>query len=158
LKQLSLHTTIAPRLKCLCYESGIQLEYADYRYWKAQVYQSETNNFSRGITLDGKSQEDYQHFHKCLEGRFTQDLGERYEEYRRWLDYQAGIMAHSLEIPSVFASTLGKCQALTTIKILMSEPEITLDDLITHASKHHRYIAMDNIQPAIVSSKEEGTV
>jgi hypothetical protein len=77
LKQLSLHPTIAPRLKCLSYDSGIQLEYADYRYWKAQVYQSETNKFSRGITSDGKSQEDYEQFHTALEARFIPDLGER---------------------------------------------------------------------------------
>jgi hypothetical protein len=149
LRQLSLHPTIAPRLKSLCYESGIQLEYADYRYWKAQVYQGKTNDFSRGITSDGKSQDDYQEFHKTLEARFTPDLGERYEEYRRWLDCQAGIMAHSPEVPSVFASTLSKCQALTNVKILMSEPEITLDDLEIHRSKDHRYIATDNLQPAI---------
>lgn len=149
LKELSLHPTIAPRLKCLCYESGIQLEYADYRYWKAQVYQSETNSFSRGITSDGKSWEDYRRFHKALEARFHPDLGERYEEYRRWLDYQAGMMAHSPEVPAVFASALSKCHALTTVKILMSEPEITLDDLAMHASNDHRYTATDNLQPAI---------
>jgi hypothetical protein len=149
LKQLSFHPTIAPRLKCLCYESGIQLEYADYRYWKAQVYQSATNKFSRGITSDGKSQEDYQQFHTALEARFTPDLGERYEEYRRWLDYQAGIMAHSPETAFVFATTLNRCRGLTTIKIVMSEPEITLDALTRHKSTAHRYIAADNIQPAI---------
>lgn len=156
LKELSHHPTIAPRLKCLCYESGIQLEYADYRYWKAQVYQSETNNFSRGITSDGISQEDYQQFHNSLEARFTPDLGERYEEYRRWLDHQASIMAHSPEVPSVFASTLSRCHRLTTIKIVMYEPEITLDDLTMHASRDHRYIATDNLQPATRIEQRRG--
>lgn len=149
LKHLSNHPTIAPRLKCLCYESGIQLEYADYRYWKTQVDQSETNNFSRRVTSDGKSQEDYQRFHNALEARFTPDLGERYEEYRLWLDQQAGIIAHSPEIPSVFAFTLSRCYGLTTIKIVMSEPEITLDDLTINASTEQRYVATDNLQPAV---------
>lgn len=149
LKELSLHPRIAPRLKCLCYESGIQLEYADYRYWKTQVYQSETNKFSRGITSDGISREEYQQFHQALEARFTPDMGERYEEYRRWLDHQGGIMAHSPAVPSVLAMTLGKCHALTTIKILMSEPEITLDELTVHASKDHEYIATDSLKPSV---------
>lgn len=149
LKQLSLHPTIAPRLKSLCYESSIQLEYGDYRYWKGQVYQSITNSFSRGIISDGKSQEDYEQFYKTLEARFTPDLGERYEEYRRWLDQQAGIMAHSPEVPSVFASTLGRCHSLTTIKILMSETEITLNDLSIHASKDDRHVATDNLLPVV---------
>jgi hypothetical protein len=147
LRELSEHPTIASQMQCLTYESGIQLEYADYRYWKAQVYQAETNNFSRGITSDGKSQDEYVRFHTALEARFTPDLGERYEEYRRWLDHQAGLMAHSFVVPSTFASTLSKCSSLKTIKIVMSEPEITLDDLATHTSNGHRYVAPDNCQP-----------
>lgn len=149
LRQLSLHPTIAPRLKCLCYESGIQLEYADYRYWKAQVYQSETNKFSRGITSDGISQEDYQRFHNALEARFTPDLGERYDDYRRWLDYQAGLVAHSPQTPSVLAGTLGRCYSLTTVKLSMSEPEISLDELTVHAEVDHQSIGAVNVQPAI---------
>ena len=148
LRQLSLHPTIASRLKSLCYESGIQLEYADFRYWKAKLYQSETSNFDRGIAPDGASQEDHQQSHRTLETRFGPNLEAQYENYRRWLDNQAGVLANSPQTFSVFASVLSKCLSLTTIKLSTSEPEITLDELTTYASKNQRYTEPDNVRPA----------
>ncbi|KAF7504785.1 hypothetical protein GJ744_001718 [Endocarpon pusillum] len=112
LRDLSLHPTIAPRLKCLCYEFGIQREYADYShwqallFWKAHLYHVKAQDFSKVLPPDEKSQEDYHQIQKILAAQFTPDLGERYEEYRRWLDDQARIMAHSPEVPSTFASML----------------------------------------------------
>ena len=58
-------------------------------------------------------------------------------------------MAQSPEVPSTFASMLSKCHAMTSIKIVMSEPEITLDDLAKHALVDHRYVGADNIQPGV---------
>jgi hypothetical protein len=146
LKQLSLHPTIAPRLRCLCYESGIELESGDYSNWRARIHHSEMNSPSRGVTSDGKAQKADQHFHELQNPLYTPD---QYEQYRRWLDHQAGIMAHSPKVASTFASTLSKCYSVNSIKIVMAGPEITLNDLARHVSGSHEYIATNDLQPAI---------
>jgi hypothetical protein len=136
LDQLSLDPTIASGLRWLKYETGVQLEYADYRYWRAQVYQAESSKFSRGITTDGISQDEYRDFHAQLDSRFTPDMGIKYELYKWHLDQQAAAMA----TPGVSASLsetlkrLHQASANFGIEVAMREPEITLNDLASFDS------------------------
>ena len=141
LQQLSIHPTIASRLRCLTYESGVQLEYADYRYWRAQVYQTESNKFSRGITSDGITEAEYKEFHTALDSRFTPDLGSKYELYRWHLDQEAAAMA-APQVVSSLAKVLHNLRAdgaLIKLKIVMSEPEITLDGLTAFDAASYAY-------------------
>ena len=131
LEQLAVHPTIASRLHTLAYESGVQLEYADYRYWRAQVYQEESSKFSRGITTDGISQDEYRKFHTHLDSRFTPDMGAKYALYREHLDQEATAMA-APEVVTALSKVVqdlhSRCPSLR-MKVVMSEPEITLDEL-----------------------------
>lgn len=131
LEQLSLHSTIATRLQTLTYESGVQLEYADYRYWRAQVYQAESSKFSRGITTDGISHDEYRKFHTQLDSRFTPDMPLKYHLYREHLDQEAATLA-SPEILSVLSKSMQGLHSKNPslrMKVVMSEPQITLDEL-----------------------------
>src|SRR5438045_1578829 len=131
LEQLSLHSTIAARLRTLTYESGVPLEYADYRYWRAQIYQAESSKFSRGITTDGISQDEYRKFHANLDSRFTPDMPSKYHLYREHLDQEAAMLA----LPETLALLSRSMQNLLAknpslrMKVVMSEPQITLDEL-----------------------------
>jgi hypothetical protein len=131
LEQLALHDTIATRIQTLAYESGVQLEYADYRYWRAQVYQEESSKFSRGITTDGISQDEYRKFHTHLDSRFTPDMGAKYALYREHLDQEATALA-APEIVEVLSKTIRDLHSRNPslkMKVVMSEPEVTLDEL-----------------------------
>ena len=131
LQQLAVHPTIASRLQTLAYESGVQLEYADYRYWRAQIYQEESSKFSRGITTDGISQDEYRKFHTNLDSRFTPDMDAKYALYREHLDQEATAMA-AAEIVAVLSKVIQDLRSRNPplqMKVVMSEPEITLDDL-----------------------------
>ena len=131
LEQLAVHPTIAGRLQTLAYESGVQLEYADYRYWRAQIYQEESSKFSRGITTDGISQDEYRKFHTHLDSRFTPDMGAKYALYREHLDQEATAMA-AAELVAVLSKVIQDLRSRNPplqMKVVMSEPEITLDEL-----------------------------
>jgi hypothetical protein len=131
LEQLAVHPTIATRLETLTYESGVQLEYADYRYWRAQVYQEESSKFSRGITTDGISQDEYRKFHIHLDSRFPPDMGAKYALYREHLDQEATAMA-APEIIAVLSKTMQDLRLRKPslkMKLVMLEPQITLDEL-----------------------------
>lgn len=65
-------------------------------------------------------------------------------------------MAQSPEVASTFASMLSKCHAMTSIKTVMSKPEITLDDVAKHALVDHRYFGTDYIQPSVRVEQREG--
>ena len=131
LEELSLHPTIAPRVQTLKYESGVQLEYADYRYWRANVYQAESSKFSRGTITDGISDERYRAFHTALDARFTPESGALYELYRQHLDTEAEAMADPAII-SRLSQIMDRLQAKNPslkIALQMAEPQITLEDL-----------------------------
>lgn len=131
LEQLALHPTIATRLQTLACESGVPLEYADYRYWRAQVYQEESSKFSRGITTDGISQDEYRKFHTHLDSRFTPDMGAKYALYREHLDQEATALA-APEIVGVLSKSIRDLHSRNPdfkMKVVMSEPEVTLDEL-----------------------------
>lgn len=118
-------------VRTLTYESGVQLEYADYRYWRAQVYQIESDKFSRGVTTDGISEDQYRSFHTHLDSRFTPDMGAKYELYREHLDQEATTMA-THEIIAVLSKIMQDLCARNSsiaMKVVMSEPEVTLDEL-----------------------------
>jgi hypothetical protein len=146
LKQLSRHPTIAPKLRCLCYESGIQLEYGVHGDWLTWLYCSEMELTPMLFSSEGQGQRTIQRFHDLLKGGISAD---HYEQYECWLDHQAEIMAHTPEVAATFASTLNKCCSLNSIKIVMARPNITVDDLVAHVSRSHEYIATYDVPTAI---------
>ncbi len=164
LKELSHHDTISPRLETLAYESGVQLEYADYRYWKAQVYQAESDKFSRGVTTDGISEEQYRRFHTHLDSRFTDDMGMKYELHREHLDHEATFMAAHENIAALSGIMQALCSRKSerlaasrarkdsrhssiAMKVVMAEPEITLDALTDFVPTSHDGGLLTNPNP-----------
>ena len=149
LEQLAVHPTIASRLQTLAYESGVQLEYADYRYWRAQVYQEESSKFSRGITTDGISHDEYRQFHTHLDSRFTPDMGAKYALYREHLDQEATAMA-APEIVAVLSKVLRDLRTTNPsllVKVVMSEPEITLDELTRFDASSYACERLPDLNP-----------
>jgi len=67
---------------------------------------SELKTPSKGTSSDGEEQKHNQPFHELLDGR---NFLQQYEQYQRWLDHQAQIMAHTPEVASTFASALNNC-------------------------------------------------
>jgi len=131
LEQLAANTSIAARLKCVSLESGVQLEYADYRYWQAQVYHDKSSAWERTLATKGDSRNAYTEFHESLQARFTTDLPRKYELYRWHLDQEAASMAER-QVRNVLMRTLSllrqSCQKLR-FKLIMAEPQIQLEEL-----------------------------
>ncbi|KAL6243621.1 hypothetical protein RBB50_009614 [Rhinocladiella similis] len=132
-EQLAAKTTIAARLKCVCFESGIPLEYADYRYWQQYVYIDRTREWMRHLATTGASRvgAGYLLFHKDLQARFASDFSSRYEVFRWHLDEQAALVAER-HVKDDLVRTLNllkqSCPSLT-FKLIMAEPQIKLEDL-----------------------------
>jgi hypothetical protein len=131
LEKLAAHPTIAPRLKCLAYESGIQLEYADFRYWQANIYQEFSNARSNGLTSDSVSKDEYTKFHAALQARFTTSMPAKYDLYRWHLDHEASMMAKPCVTSTLvrILDTLSQSSPNLKLKVVMSEPQISLPDL-----------------------------
>ena len=129
LENLAAHPTIAPRLRCLVYESGVPLEYADYRYWQANVYQrlSQLND----LTSDGMTKEEYLKFHAALQARFTAEMPVKYDLYRWHADHEADMMAgvHVKSQLVQIMDILSQSKPHMKLKLIMSEPQIELQDL-----------------------------
>lgn len=131
LEQLAANSSIASRLTCLSFKSGIQLEYADYRYWQAQVYREKSSAWERSLAARGASRDAYLEFHESLQARFTIDLSRRYDLYRWHLDQQAATMAQA-DVRSVLLRTLNQLSQICPhlrFKVVMAEPQIELEDL-----------------------------
>ena len=132
LEQLSSQPDIASRLRCLHFESGIQLEYADYRYWQANVYNDISSERSiNQLATNGTHDTEYGDFHKRLQARFTPDMAHRYKLYRWHLDQEAALVA---QIGSKWAmaksiAALKQHNPNLKFEIAMVEPQITLEDL-----------------------------
>ncbi|EXJ69796.1 uncharacterized protein A1O5_06867 [Cladophialophora psammophila CBS 110553] len=129
LEQLAARPSIASRLRCVSFESGIQLEYADYRYWQTEVYHDKQNAWKR--SLAGASREEYTQFHEHLQARFTTDLPRRYDLYRWHLDQQAASMAES-RMRNVLMRTMSALKESSLslrFKLIMAEPQIRLEEL-----------------------------
>ncbi|KAJ9612657.1 uncharacterized protein PV06_01689 [Exophiala oligosperma] len=129
--QLAYKTTIASRLECLSFESGIPLEYADYKYWQADISTEGLRAWTRNWAITGDKRAGYHLFHEGLQSRFAPDFPSRYQALRWHLDQQAALVAE----PSVrddLARTLNllkqSCPSLT-FKLIMDEPQIKLEDL-----------------------------
>lgn len=131
LDKLAAQNSIASRLKSLSFESGIQLEYADYRYWQAQVYHEKSSSWSTGGLSKGPSKEDYAKFHENLQARFTPNLSHRYDLYRWHLDQQAAFMAsgQTREALIRILNVLGVSCPNLQFKMIMKEPQIKLEEL-----------------------------
>lgn len=141
LEQLAAHPTIAPRLKCLAYESGVQLEYADFRYWQANVYQRLSNARSNGLASKSMSKDEYAQFHAALQARFTTDMPLKYDLYRWHLDCEASMMAETHVRKMLFRimNTLSKSNPHLKLKTVMSEPQIELQDLENFNQEEYSY-------------------
>lgn len=131
LEQLAASPSIASRLRCLTCESGVQLEYADYRYWAAQEYHERSSTWDRNLAAQGVSRVAYMEFHENLQARFTIDLPRRYDLYRWYLDRQAASMADAQARDSlvrILSELKESCPDLR-LKMVMAEPQIRLEDL-----------------------------
>lgn len=132
LEQLSANPEIASKLKCLCFESGIQLEYADYRYWQANVYHDISSEWERThLATKGTRDSEYSKFHTNLQARFTPDLANRFKLYKWHLDQEAALMAEMSSVKTMAKSigTLKQHSNNLRFKLVMKEPQITLEDL-----------------------------
>jgi hypothetical protein len=132
LEQLSNHLEIASKLRCLCFESGVPLEYADYRYWQANVYNDISSDWARNaLATRGTRDAQYGDFHAKLQARFTPELGRRYTLYRWHLDQEASLMAERGPTKALARSiaTLKSHNPSLRLKMVMTEPQITLEDL-----------------------------
>jgi hypothetical protein len=150
LKQLSVHPTIAPKLRCLCYESAVSSESGHGSDWVTRI-SSSFKSPSRGVSSDGKEQKAHQQSNELLEGGFSPEQG---EPYQRWLDHQAGLMAHSPEVAFTFASMLNHCCSLKSIKLVLAKPDVNAKDLMAHGARRHEHTAMNNLQLAIRIDRE----
>jgi len=139
LEQLASNKSIAPYLKCISFQSGVQLEYADYRYWQAQVYHEISSAWSRSLASNVSSKSDYTEFHENLQARFTPDFPVRYDLYRWHLDQQAAAMAdHRVQDALIRAlNALSDSNPVIHFKVIMAEPQIRLQEL--EAFNHEEY-------------------
>ena len=138
LGQLVAHSSISQQLKTLTFESGVALEYADYRYWQALTYQDIAQEWSRTVGRTTPSaasrDEDYKLFHNALQARFKPEMGAKYDLLRWHLDQEGREMAESRvrNILMRLINTLGGNRSDSTpliFKLSMVEPRITLDQL-----------------------------
>ena len=132
---------IASKLQVLSCESGIPLEYADYRYWQAQMYAGIGGAWSQSLSAKGTSINDgYEAFHSGLHARFTQDLASRYDSYRLYLDLEYESMANRKRVQTL-ARTLNVLfdySPAVQFKLIMSEPQISLEDLESFDPSQHQ--------------------
>lgn len=131
LDQLASNKSIAPYLRGIAFESGVPLEYADYRYWQAQVYHDISSAWSRDNASNGLSKSEYAQFHERLQARFTPELSIRYDLYRWHLDQQAAAMADQ-RVRDALIRTLNSLSHSTSdlrFRIIMAEPQIRLEEL-----------------------------
>ncbi|EXJ93526.1 hypothetical protein A1O1_01918 [Capronia coronata CBS 617.96] len=131
LEELAANRSIASRLRCITYESGIPLEYADHRYWQAQVYQEKSSAWERSLAAQGNARDTYMEFHEALQARFTPELSRRYDLYRWHLDQQAAIMAESgiRQVLMWAMDKLSHSSPILRFKLIMAEPQIQLEEL-----------------------------
>ncbi|KAJ9604762.1 hypothetical protein H2200_010876 [Cladophialophora chaetospira] len=131
LNQLAAKPSVAARLRCVSIQSGVQLEYADYRYWQTQVYQEKKTAWERSVASGAASRDEYTQFHGQLQSRFTSDLPRRYDLYRWHLDQQAAAVAER-DIRNKLRrilSALKQSSPNLRFKLIMAEPQIQLEDL-----------------------------
>ncbi|RMZ86496.1 hypothetical protein DV736_g6279, partial [Chaetothyriales sp. CBS 134916] len=131
LEQLAANPDIAVRLQGICFESGVQLEYADYRYWQAQLCHEISSNWARAHAVNGTLNDDYEEFHSLLQARFTPDMPQKYLLYRWHLDQEAASVAHRHTGTMLrrILDALHQHQPAIRFKLVMTEPKITLEHL-----------------------------
>ena len=131
LEQLAFTPDIAAKLQCISFQSGVPLEYADYRYWQAQTCHEISSDWAQALAARGASNDDYEVFHSSLQARFTPDMPQRYTLYRWHFDQEAALVAdHHIQI--MLRRTLNvlyQHNSSVRFKIVMNEPKITLEDL-----------------------------
>ena len=137
---------IRTRVKTLCFESGVPLEYANYRYWKENVYRDLSFQFPINMRKD-----EYDKRHRELEAQFPPELGDIYEKYRLLLDEDANYFA-TLEFASTLSTLLTKLPHLCGIRLMMREPRIILRDLL------HNKRRLDEFQPPAVDQRRSAAL
>ena len=157
LGQLSEHPEIASRLKCLCFESGVPLEYADYRYWQANVYKDLSNEWAMNQLAAGRTPDtDYDKFHNKLQARFTPDMANRYKLYRCHLDAEAATIAwSSTNTLAGSIAVLKKQNPALKFKMVMSEPRITLEELEAFNASQYQLTYDDSDPRRTVTKRRE---
>jgi hypothetical protein len=120
---------IAAKLRTLSFESGILLEYADFRYWQAQIYEERTR-LKYGTWPDSNSQE-YKDFHAGLQARFGPGMQQQYNLYRWHLDQEAEFVAKQCSFQQMLRNMNDLAHHCTSvvIKISMAEPKVSLEDV-----------------------------
>jgi hypothetical protein len=127
-EQLVQTPNIASKLRTLSLTTGVLLEYADYRYWQAQVYKNLSSAWLQSLSGRTPSKDEYNAFHTALQARFTEETRAKYDLYRWYLDVEADLFAEQL--PSRLSSAIKHLSQHTsqiTHKLTMAEPEITLE-------------------------------
>ncbi|ETN44533.1 uncharacterized protein HMPREF1541_10203 [Cyphellophora europaea CBS 101466] len=130
LEALTNAPTIASKLKVLSFESGVPLEYADYRYWQAQVYKALSSNWAQSHSGHAPPEGEYRKFHAALQSRFTENVRWDYALYRQYLDVESDRVANSLDAMLARSlSLLSQYCSNIQFKLLMREPQISLEEV-----------------------------
>ncbi|KAK5290389.1 hypothetical protein LTS03_004326 [Exophiala xenobiotica] len=130
-EQLAANASIAARLRCVTFESGVQLEYADCKYWQAQVYADKSRAWEGSLATRGAVRDEYLLFHETLQARFTTEVLQRYDLFRWHLDQQAALVAEQ-NVKNNLLRTLNNLKQSSPglrFKLIMTEPQIELEDL-----------------------------
>ena len=149
LEHLAANPDIASKLQSIRFESGIQLEYADYRYWHAITSQESYDRWVRGLGARGATKDEYEAFHRDLQRRFTPDMPIRYDLYRWHLDQEAALVADSrsrVMLQRIFEQLSEHCQYLK-FTLAMVEPKIRLEDVERFESSMYRHEWPKDIDP-----------
>ena len=159
LEQLSGHSLIASKLKCLSFESGILLEYADYRYWHAQVYK-EINETWLQSKQGMMPKDEYTAFHTALHARFSDGMQQRYDLYRWHLDQEAAMVAKQCsyqQLLRVMKALARYCPSLV-FKVAMIEPRISLEDVERFDPSLYNHEAEDRDPRRRVANRRQHTL
>lgn len=130
LEQVAESPVIASKLRTLSLTTGVLLEYADYRYWQAQVYKDLSSRWSQNFSGRSPSKDEYKAFHTALQARFNEETHAKYVLYRWHLDVQSGLVAESSSSRLVEAmDRLSQHTSEVSFKLSMAEPQITLEQV-----------------------------
>jgi len=149
LERLAENTAISSKLRCISFKSGVPLEYADYRYWQAQVYQDISSAWSQNLLVKGGSRQAYEEFHAGLQARFTSDLSSRYELYWWHMDKEMTMFADHRTRNKILRNlnNISESNKSFTLKLIMDEPRVTLANLEAFNPTEHINESIRDIEP-----------
>lgn len=130
LESLAVVPNVASKLRKLSLTTGVLLEYADYRYWQAQVYKELSSDWFQSLAGQTPSREEYNIFHNALQARFTEEMRYKYADYRWFLDVDASVTAQ--QFPSRLLEAMNRLSqhnSEVSFELSMAEPQITIDEV-----------------------------